>query len=89
MTIIEVIYIPTNHKPVRLECELKPQMTVENVLEQSGLYKNYPEAKTLAVGIFSRLVSLDTLVKPGDRVEVYRPLTLEPMEKRRQRARTR
>lgn len=38
------------------------------------------------VGIFSRLVSLDTELEAGDRVEIYRPLVRDPKDTRRLRA---
>jgi uncharacterized protein len=37
-------------------------------------------------GIFSKMVSLETKLSPGDRVEIYRPLLLDPMDQRRARA---
>lgn len=40
----------------------------------------------LALGIYSRLVSDDHVLSEGDRVELYRPLLLDPKEARRQRA---
>ena len=39
-----------------------------------------------AVGIFSRKVPLDHVLRDGDRIEIYRPLTADPKEMRRQRA---
>jgi hypothetical protein len=39
-----------------------------------------------AVGIFGRRVSADTPLADGDRVEIYRPLHLDPKERRRRRA---
>jgi len=39
-----------------------------------------------AVGVFSRRVPGDHVLADGDRVEVYRPLTLDPKEARRRRA---
>jgi uncharacterized protein len=39
------------------------------------------------LGIFSRRVEPDQVLAAGDRVEIYRPLTLDPMEARRRRAR--
>ena len=39
------------------------------------------------LGIFSRKVAADRQLEEGDRVELYRPLTLDPMEARRRRAR--
>ncbi|MXP67236.1 RnfH family protein [Pantoea sp. Aalb] len=37
------------------------------------------------VGIFNKLVELNSLLKNGDRVEIYRPLIRDPKEIRRQR----
>lgn len=38
-------------------------------------------------GIFGKLKSPDTLLRDGDRVEIYRALVADPMEARRRRAR--
>jgi putative ubiquitin-RnfH superfamily antitoxin RatB of RatAB toxin-antitoxin module len=37
------------------------------------------------VGIWGRIRALDTLLHDGDRIEVYRPLTIDPMAARRRR----
>jgi uncharacterized protein len=42
-----------------------------------------------AVGIFGRRVTLDAPLNDGDRVEIYRPLGMDPKEARRRRARRR
>jgi hypothetical protein len=42
-----------------------------------------PDVEIKQVGIFSRPVSLDTVLREGDRVEVYRPLKADPRERRR------
>jgi len=44
------------------------------------------DADTAALGVFGQRVEDDTLLKEGDRVEIYRPLQQDPMELRRQRA---
>lgn len=41
---------------------------------------------TLSVGIYAQPAELDTLLEDGDRVEIYRPLTADPKEVRRQLA---
>ncbi len=46
-------------------------------------------AKADAVGIFGKRVDLSAPLADGDRVEIYRPLGLDPKERRRQRARKR
>jgi len=38
------------------------------------------------LGIFAKKVAPDRVLEEGDRVELYRPLTLDPMEARRRRA---
>jgi putative ubiquitin-RnfH superfamily antitoxin RatB of RatAB toxin-antitoxin module len=39
------------------------------------------------VGIFGKRVTMDARLADGDRVEIYRPLKLDPKEARRRRAR--
>lgn len=83
---IELVYIPTQKKMIHLHLKLPPGATVADVIALSGLQETNPEIEDLTVGIFAKAVSLDTLVKTGDRVEIYRPLLIDPKEKRRQRA---
>jgi putative ubiquitin-RnfH superfamily antitoxin RatB of RatAB toxin-antitoxin module len=40
----------------------------------------------LRVGVFGKLRELDDAVFAGDRIEIYRPLQVDPMESRRARA---
>lgn len=40
------------------------------------------------VGVFGKRVALDHALREGDRVEIYRPLAIDPKEARRRRART-
>jgi hypothetical protein len=55
------------------------------VLEAGGAV----DISTQAVGIWGRAATLDTRLAEGDRVEIYRPLRLDPKEARRLRARRR
>ncbi|MGN6226764.1 MAG: RnfH family protein [Dyella sp.] len=38
------------------------------------------------LGIFARRIELDQVLQEGDRLEIYRPLQLDPKEARRRRA---
>lgn len=87
MAKIELVYVAQDKTTVHYVMDLKPESTVSDVLIESGIYSAHPETKDLSVGIYAKLVSLDTVLKDGDRLELYRPLTLDPKEKRRQRAR--
>jgi uncharacterized protein len=55
------------------------------VLEAGGAV----DISTQAIGIWGRAATLETHVAQGDRVEIYRPLLLDPKEARRLRARRR
>jgi len=57
--------------------------TVEQAIRASGL----AGVDLDAVGIFGRRVPPTTRLADGDRVEIYRPLALDPKEQRRRRAR--
>lgn len=65
--------------------------TVEDAIRMSGLLRSFPEFihAPPALGVFGRACSLQQVLQPGDRVEVYRPLVFDPMESRRRRARHR
>ncbi|HVJ12763.1 MAG TPA: RnfH family protein [Burkholderiales bacterium] len=57
--------------------------TVRDALAASG-YELSLEGQPC--GIFGKRVALDRKLAEGDRVEVYRPLAMDPKEARRQRA---
>lgn len=84
---VEVAYA-TPAKQVLLDLEVSQGCTVEDAIEQSGICRQFPDMKLdpKAVGIFSRKVAMDHLLRDGDRVEIYRPLIADPKESRRKRA---
>jgi uncharacterized protein len=60
--------------------------SVRDAIAASGIGERRP-VDLEAVGIFGRRVAPDTRLADGDRVEIYRPLLLDPKEQRRRRAR--
>jgi uncharacterized protein len=62
--------------------------TVIQAVEQSGILQAMPEIEVdpSRLGIFSQKVAPDDVLQDGDRVEIYRPLTLDPKDARRRRA---
>jgi putative ubiquitin-RnfH superfamily antitoxin RatB of RatAB toxin-antitoxin module len=62
--------------------------TIEAVILQSGILTLCPsiDLNRQKVGIFSKLRSLSDCVHEGDRIEIYRPLLLDPKEIRRKKA---
>ena len=83
---VEIVYAPEEKPLFHIHLSLFEGATVMEAISQSGLETLYPQTANSPVGLFSKRVSRDTVLKEGDRIEVYRPLTLDPKEKRRQRA---
>jgi uncharacterized protein len=84
---VELIYIKPDSQNI-LSLELAKGSDIHQAIDQSGLLKRFPEIdlEVNKVGVFSKIQSLDTVLKSGDRIEVYRPLRADPKEARRQRA---
>ena len=63
-----------------LTTEVPDDSTVQAAIEKSGILKMFPtiDLETQKVGVFGKLVKLDALLRPGDRVEIYRPITCDP-----------
>jgi putative ubiquitin-RnfH superfamily antitoxin RatB of RatAB toxin-antitoxin module len=57
--------------------------TVEQAIKASPLLNAQPNLNLSKVGIFGRPVDASTVLREGDRVEVYRPLKADPRERRR------
>ena len=62
--------------------------TVDDALRASEIVERFPEIdlEKAKVGIFGKLTKRDSVLKPKDRVEIYRPLIADPKEVRKQRA---
>lgn len=86
MVDVELVFIAQDGENVHIKMALESGATVADALQQSEIHKTHPETKDFAVGIYGVLVSSDVVLKEGDRVEIYRPLTRDPKEKRRQLA---
>ncbi len=62
--------------------------TIADVVAKSGLAEVFSEFRfeAMALGVWGQKVLPGQKVKEGDRIEVYRPLLLDPREARRQLA---
>ena len=84
---VEVAYA-TPKRQWLLRISVVEGSTLEDAIEQSGITNEWPEIEVdpARVGIFGRKMPLDTVLRSGDRVEIYRPLIADPKEARRRRA---
>ncbi len=85
---VNVVYAEPERQFVR-RVTLSAGSTVMQAIEASGITQAMPGLliDPERLGIFSRKAAPDQLLGEGDRVEIYRPLTLDPKEARRRRAR--
>ena len=84
---IELTYA-TAKRQVLLELTVAAGQTVGQVIEESGIYVEFPnqELETADVGVWGRSVERSRAVRDGDRIEIYRPLQMDPRDARRSRA---
>lgn len=70
-----------------MRLEVPDNSTIEETINLSGVLKLYPEINlsNQKVGIFGKIAALDTAVKDGDRVEIYRQITADPQTVQRRR----
>ena len=67
--------------------ELPPGSTALQALQASGLIQDLPElqGRTLDVGVWGRACPPSQVLEDGDRLEIYRPLRVDPKVARRER----
>jgi len=84
---VEVVYaLPSGEDAVTLT--LAAGATVAEAVRASGVLERHPEIDLgrHRIGIFGRVVAAQAPLRDGDRVEIYRPLTIDAKEARRGRA---
>ncbi len=69
-----------NAQQIWLTIEVPDEAKVNDAIERSGILKMFPhiDLDTQKVGVFGKIVKLETALRPGDRVEIYRPITCDP-----------
>lgn len=84
---VEVAYArPDRQRLVTID--LAAGATARDAVHASGLANEFPEidGERAPLGVFGRACAGDTVLRAGDRVEIYRPLQVDPKEARRRRA---
>lgn len=73
-------------RQVLAHVEVDGGATVGDVLEASGLSTHVPNVAEASCAIFGRPVTHGQKVRSGDRIEILRPLLIDPKEGRRRAA---
>jgi putative ubiquitin-RnfH superfamily antitoxin RatB of RatAB toxin-antitoxin module len=84
---VEVIYALPQEQLI-FSVSLTQGANAQEAIEASGILQKYSEIdlKKNKLGIYSRLIKLDTVLADGERIEIYRPLIADPKEMRKRRA---
>lgn len=84
---VSVAYSPRAGVVDEVTLVLPAGATVQQALLASGLLELHPDLDLAQarVGVWAKLRALDTLLRDRDRVEIYRPLLVDPKEARRLR----
>ncbi len=76
----------------QVDLQLPPGSTLGEAVQQSGLLASLPPEmqqmplEERKMGIFGKLKPAATVLRDGDRIELYRPLIADPKDARRRRA---
>lgn len=85
---VEVAYaLP--HKQYIVALEVAPGTTAIEAVKAASIgqyFDDFEVNESLALGIFSKAVPQQQPLSSGDRVEIYRPLKVDPKEVRKARA---
>jgi putative ubiquitin-RnfH superfamily antitoxin RatB of RatAB toxin-antitoxin module len=84
---VEVAYaLPERQEIISIEVE--EGCDIRHAIEISGVLQRFPDIDLTrqSVGIFSKKRELSDILSAGDRIEIYRSLTIDPKEARRAKA---
>lgn len=84
---VTVVYSPAAREVFERELDLPVGSTVAQAVRASGVFAIYPQldAAPSAVGIWGRATTPSQALRDLDRVEIYRPLQVDPKVARRER----
>lgn len=87
---VQVAYARPERQLV-LDVQVPAGTTAREAVRLSAIASHFPDIdpEEAPLGIYGRAVEGSEPLRPGDRVEIYRPLEIDPREARRQRARLR
>ena len=81
---VSVVYSPRGGEIDEVTLSLPEGATVADALRESGVSERH-DTRQLGVGVWGVLVELSDRLRDRDRIEIYRPLQVDPKEARRLR----
>lgn len=86
---VELVYAPAPHQVMRMALTLPAGSTAADALRHSGWLEQIgaEAVDALRLGLWGRACTPEQVLRSQDRLELYRPLQVDPKEARRQRYR--
>jgi uncharacterized protein len=84
---VTVLYSPAPREVLEWNLDLPEGATVRDAVLASGWRQAAPAQDVPEVGVWGRRCTPQQVLRDGDRVEVYRPLKVDPKVARRERFR--
>ena len=82
----ELAFSPAPRRTQSMRLDMPAGSTVADALKASGWASEVGlSVETMKCGVWGKVQPLDKVLRDGDRVEIYRPLTVDPKEARRLR----
>lgn len=77
---IRVAYVDPEHQFWE-QLEVPDECTLKQAIDLSGVLERMPflDLEANRVGIYGKFAKLEDALKPGDRVEIYRAITADPL----------
>ena len=84
---ISVVWSPGPRQIREVHVTLQPGSTVADAVQASGVLAAFPaiDPGTAVLGVWGRKTRPGHVLRDGDRVEIYRPLRVDPKVARRER----
>ena len=83
MITVDIAFAPDSQTQLRLTLQLADDSRVIDAVNATGWQQQYPQIFNYSVGVFSHKLDWQSAINTGDRIEIYRPLTLDPQNKRK------
>ena len=82
---VSVVYAHSDGSWFTADCVLSQGAILADAVRASGILSAYPDWQLahLSVGIYGHRRSLETILNENDRIEIYRPLKIDPKDRRR------
>lgn len=83
---VELLWSPAPREVLSLELDVPAGSRVLDVIKASGWLAQHEALTPLpSVGVWGRKCPPEQVLEPGDRIEIYRPLRVDPKVARRER----